>query len=391
MNLVKSAVSKNDICIKMGIVNNVSMRILILNFFFFVAISLISLNAQSNEELLSKFEPTKPNECTTKRLDQGEGVMAKVPIQDQTKLLMCWSYAASQLIDAWRIKNDPPVPFITSPVPLGLQYAKAKMKKDLVSSYSAIDLLESVSAFKSCSYSVVKDYNNNQSNADFISSLVKTYNESKKDPNNKLHFINQINKCLQEAGFKNSLDIEKLAVHIQHDTWMPFVDGVLQDLCKDNSKDLSNIPKPKTIRLYEQKNISNGIKSIQNLINSKLNEKNPSPIGISFCHKVLKDRDVSSLSPIGRVDTDKCGAGARGIHTAPIVGRRLVKFKDTDGKEYPFCQFLVRDSYGTSCANYPDDPEITPSKVCENGQIWVDESALLTNTSEAYYLEDLKK
>lgn len=388
INLAKRSEAKNDICIKLRMDNNVHMGIFNKNLLFMIVISFVSLTAHSSEELLDKFTFTKPNECTTKRLDQGDGVMAKVPIQDQTKLLICWSYAASQLIDAWRIKNDPPVPFITSPVPLGLQYANAKKKKNLIEPDSAITLLERVNEFKSCSYNVVNDHNNNQTNAEFISSLIKAYNDSKKDPGNKTKFIEQINTCLQAAGFRNNLDIEKLATHIQHDTWMPFVDGVLQDLCKNDSRSLSNIPKPKVVATYESSNVSDGIRNMQNLIHKKLNEKNPSPIGISFCRKVFKDRDISTLDAAGRPDKAKCIGAA---HTAPIVGRRLVMFKDTDGKTYPFCQFLVRDSYGTSCANYPDDPEITPSKVCENGQIWVDESALLTNTSEAFYLEDLKK
>lgn len=344
--------------------------------------------SHANKELIKSFQPTAPDQCSTKRLDLNGGVMSKIPIQDQGNLRICWSYGASQLIDAWRIKNDPPVEYMTSPTPLALQYAKFKKRTEIFEPESAIRLLQNANELRICSYDKVKDYNNKQSNAEFISELVNSYTQFRSNPDNKVEILKKLKTCLIEAGFKNKSDLEKLSQHLSSDTWVPFVDGILQDICGNDSKKIENVPKPKYKTSNANKNGKYGIREIQNLINSKLDEKNPSPIGITFCHAVLKNRDTSSMELNGEVNNDRCPSA---IHTAPIIGRRLVKYMDKNGVEHPFCQFLVRDSYGTSCANYPDDPEITPSKICENGQIWVDESALLTNTADAYYLEDIKK
>jgi hypothetical protein len=348
--------------------------------------------AHGNEALLDAFQFTKPEACTSVRLDQGTGVLARLPVLDQQRGLICHSYVASQLVDSWNLKNDPTQPLITSPIALAVKDARMVGRQNLAISASAIDILDRVRHIPLCSFSKVPDRLNDRSTFDFISEIVRAYQERDKNSDGKI-LVARINQTLRSFGVDRTFSPVEPMKYLDTPSWIPLVDDVLDVVCGGRHMVAPRFPATKASRVYVARTVAIGIANNQARLHERLSRVNPLPVGITFCPNVFKDRDISSLNASGRLDPAKCVGvpdinGGLSLHTAIVVGRRLVKFKDTDGKEYPFCQFLIRDSYGTSCSKYPDDPEITPSRVCENGQIWVDESALLTNTSEVFYLND---
>jgi hypothetical protein len=96
-----------------------------------------------------------------------------------------------------------------------------------------------------------------------------------------------------------------------------------------------------------------------------------------------------TLQTGGNLDETKC-INEKGhqlfMHAATIIGRRQVQFTNKAGQTFPICQYLIRDSGGTNCSATEPRPFFSPSNACENGQYWVDEKTLFTNSDEIYYI-----
>lgn len=89
------------------------------------------------------------------------------------------------------------------------------------------------------------------------------------------------------------------------------------------------------------------------------------PVGITFCMQTLTEKTSDGLR--NGVPSEKCNP-----HSAVIVGRQ---------QKNGTCQFLVRNSWGTACTRYH------PSLQCQNGEVWIDASALTRNTYQISHLK----
>jgi len=98
------------------------------------------------------------------------------------------------------------------------------------------------------------------------------------------------------------------------------------------------------------------------------NDSGSSGIGISYCSRVVKNRNVRGLKPDRSGFTNNCGN-----HASIIVGKRA-----RGGR----CQFLVRNTWGNSCKY---DWECEKNQQGQEEGFWVDAEALVDNIYKLDY------
>ena len=114
----------------------------------------------------------------------------------------------------------------------------------------------------------------------------------------------------------------------------------------------------------EQIVISESFRDAQPQIDRQISAKNP--IYLSYHSTVIEKGNQ-----LRRHDF----AGKSDGHVSLIIGRRFNKLLNK-------CEYLVRNSYGSSCSNYH------PSLSCENGQFWLAEETLQTAFREALWIKE---
>ncbi len=337
------------------------------------------------------FEFTTDQACGTKRLDLPPEVLSTIPVQDQDGTNLCSAYASAQLIDAWRIANNPPVDALTSPIAFGVQYA-AVTNQSGINFNPVLEVIGYAKKLDTCSYNVIRDEFNSKKSADFIYELVKNYQDAKNDSSQFEKSAKSILNCVLASGTSNTIDIEKIKKYMNEKTWVQYSNKIIEEICSNHKKSLSFLPGVTELKAHTYKNKTSAMNSFKKNINNRLDQKNAQPIGISYCKKVLKDKESNGVSPAGLLNNSTCN---NQVHASVIVGRRLLKYK-YGNKIETICQFLVRDSFGSSCNGYDlYEPDSIPMntgedrpKICENGQVWVDENSLMMNTSEVFHLKD---
>lgn len=341
----------------------------------------LSTHVFASNEILDQFRYSKGENCSEVRLDLPPGVMSKIPVLDQSDTNLCWAYSGTQLIDAWIIKNDPPLKYSMSPLPAALQFKVNKNQLDLIEYESVYHFLSEASKLNSCSYKVFDTKNQYKTLGDFLSDLF----EAQKKSTSATEIAEKLNECIIKAGIKNKLDIKRVSDQIIKGNSLSNINAVIQDLCKDDRISLQSIPKPKYLSVSSSGNIGLGMSKMRKLIDDRLNNKQTPP-AVRFCYGMLADRGLVTMGTNGKINESTCKTA---IHFSPIVGRRVSIYTNPKtGKQTPFCQYLLRDSRGTSCAKYPNEPEMNPSDKCVKGQVWVDEDTLFTNSDESTYLTD---
>jgi len=350
-----------------------------------------------------KFKRTKQADCKTVRLDNSPGPMSKIPIQDQNGNALCAAYAATQLIDTWRLQNERPFLDFTSPFSLGIKYSALTNRTNLFG-LPPKDVLDKAKNIEPCTYSSVGDFfQSNMTTVDVIEQINKAHAAAQKSPAALAGLAAEIKNCFSATPpiKRNTLDIAAITRHLQETTFVQAAQKILQDVCDKRTLSLKTIPNAKEILAIRYGNLERAMNIFSGTIAGRLDAQPGKPTGITYCRDVLFDVNKSSLLPTGGFTV---GPGANGdlrrqfpvtqngcdsdAHNAVIVGRRLVRFKKADGTYGSTCQYLVRDSYGTSCQPFPPDPATFPSERCERGQVWVDEDALLYNVSRVFHLED---
>lgn len=357
----------------------------------FTLISIILLLPLLSSAANPDFNFTSDQDCSEKRLDLPPGVSSKVPIEDQDGTNLCAAYMSTQLIDAWRIANNSPVTDFTSPIAFGVQYA-SKTRKERLGDLSAIDMLENARNMNSCSYNVVRDDFNSKKSADFIYDLLQNFKKAKENSAQKEVAAKAILNCVLGSGTKKTFNLEQIKTYMDENNWVQFTNKIIENLCEGHSIPLNNLPPIETIKSSSYGNQFKAMNVMRDKVNERLNKANPQPMGISYCRSVLTDKEAEGVSTTGVLNKNTCKGE---VHFSTIVGRRLLKYKDGDKTE-TICQYLVRDSFGSSCNGYPEsEPEALPPKsggekpkVCEKGQVWVDENVLLRNTAELFHLKD---
>lgn len=352
---------------------------------------LLTFGLSNSAIALVNFEYTKDQNCTEKRLDKPPGVISKIPVHDQDGLYLCSSIVMAQLVDAWRLIYKLPVISLTAPLTLGLQYASKNgfpKLKDL----PILNMLNNSNNLDSCSYDLVsKAINSNEPN-EFVGKLFDLYKKAQisSSQNEKEQIVNSILKSCT-LNTNNSSDVELVIKSLNESNAINFANKLFEKLCDKNKTPLAFIPKPSILKSSSYPDQFNAMNAFRSHLNGLFDQNATQPIGISYCKSVLKNRSVKGVSLSGLLDDDTCKDN---VHASLIVGRRLLSYND-GGKVKKICQYLVRNTQGSSCNGYEDDPDALPNKsggekpkTCESGQVWVDEDALLRNTAELFHLGD---
>ncbi len=288
--------------------------------------------------------------CPDVRLDKS--ILKSVPVLDQDGSGLCYAYTAATMIDAYRFSHgDSDVRFTTSPLALAVQ-TKGQSENGNGWAHEVL-----ANAAKICNHQEVskhfqstdfwtengrKFWSGRFTNFDYYCSEARAWVSN---------MIGSSNTRNMEAI--GSLDLSDRAVTAK-----------MAKICSSSESKPLKIPIRKAIEVRS----IDGFPSrsvVADKIKSLLNGKNPQPVGINYCEDVLRDPKVAAVNDRGKKENCK------NHHFSTIVGSQISE----KGK----CQFLIRNSYGTSCMPY--------KWPCERGQIWVDEDELSKNIEAMIWLE----
>ena len=315
--------------------------------------------------------------CEPMRLDQKNGAMERIPVYDQGNLNVCYGYAVSQIIDAYRFSHgEEDFDHLTSPVAVSVFYSVGK-DKGSVEFGNTRDAIPTVLKNGSCKYGSVFKKIGNIDYEDYFEELEDSYDDFKAlgkrslfrlfSPKTSEEVVNNILELVHDKRASESvLGAHEILSALDSPTYLVFLKRLFGVLCNDSQKDLK-LSVTQHSKFARDFNSQSRTENLIESINMAWDTKNPQPVGISYCEDFLYNKDHVGIDDEGKVSS-RC----RTHHASVVIGRRPSK----DGKN---CQFLIRNSKGDSCSNYEWD--------CENGQIWVDQKALGRNIYYTTWLE----
>jgi len=346
------------------------------------------------------------SDCSTIRLDAPGGPVHGLPIMDQDGLPICESFAAVIAVDAARFyengnKNVSP---ISCPISLAVRTAARTGFPNIEGPAMEI-LLEKVHKFGICDYEQISRQLSENLDKDFCSDLRDFVSTIKTSPNSAAS--PGTNFCGLKRPNSTALDpIKVLANVTKTEANARAVQIKFDKMCEKSFIKPTNLNQhtynhqfnkpfklsdkpgdksPEQMQRYD---------SLRGSIDEALSGNKPVPPLIRYCFNFLVNANApSGIDPTsGNMakckQTDAEGNTYVGNHASAIVGRR----KSKDGKS---CQFLIRNSHGTSCNAYDKTWECDKTKgglpcpagdVC-GGQIWVDEAALISNLQDVIHLK----
>jgi hypothetical protein len=285
-------------------------------------------------------------ECADVRLDNT--ILKKVPMMDQDGASLCWSYTAATLIDAWRFSHgDKDTTKFTSPIALWVQGSSFRSGNGNGYTEDALNTARDMK--KTCDHiEVSKKYRS----TDFhLPSSSRNYK------------LNEKEFCLCDIPPVKTLEDADFGIRTLQKAE---VEQEFKKICEGSSIPI-DIPKPKTKKAKDYLSA----KSFGEDFSKLFMKENPQPVAITYCADVLKHREVRTIENGVRVN---CNVK----HDSAVVGSR----PGSSGK----CEYLIRNSYGTSCNGYDWDCEVN-SKGRGRGEVWISEEALLGNTEDFSWLE----
>ena len=307
-------------------------------------------------------------ECSDKRLDEPGGVMEKMPVQDglMASLNICYSEVAAQLIDANRIQQGQTDGFVTNPVYLSLNADKSlsgfgqygvlydgsilnglDSKKFIFGNEfgSVCDAVRGVRGKQLCSDKAMPDLSTKQ---DFVNVWERTSSNAEKY---------SVFEC----------PVGKQSPYVAAGSTISIIQSLAEQECDQSTR----VPMPdmtcaSNLRKTPRKN--------EVILDQAL--KKGLPAGVEVCDNFLFKAgpkmyfdsmdDEASKVPVHQMMPDNCSG-----HSMLVIGRR--KNPKTNK-----CQYLLRNSWGVKACQYYRG---LPSSDCDkNGQTWVDDDTLLTNT-----------
>lgn len=328
----------------------------------------LSVQAQANDFVL------KPSaNCTTVRLDK-DGAFAQLPHYDMGGRPICVPYTISTLFNEMAFNESGKNAKFMSPLYYNVKYANSQNQTNL-----RVDTVFSAHAaakFEVCPTSVFGDSTDSQRDSEFLNALLVAYKAK-----NQATLSTALEVRFDKIYINN---LRSLGEYFKAANYVIFVDSLFTDLCKTQSF-VANWPEIEFTSAWKFGPSQRGraMDEIRKVIDKNLADRRGT--GMSYCELVLKNPSIEGVDAKG-VWSDQCkvGDGFNG-HAGIVVGRRLLKFQE-DNKSKSVCQYLVRDVYGKSCKGYTDDPTVSPPQRCEQGNIWVDEDALLANIRDTYTL-----
>lgn len=332
-------------------------------------------------------------------MDLNGGPFSNLPIYDQGTEGLCYSYAASQLIDAWRVEHHQfEEKRLSSPIHAGAIYTINGKRQNAIlkieaqiqerlndSSRDAKSRELSIKSLRGrqkdidrfldptggSTIGVLEDLRNRKSvcSTDELFGPDAQQNYKQKiEPIAKLrryalHFSEKrktlacdLTETFNSEFAGQVLDVAKavddILKHLDSDN--EFLESLLSNFCK-TPIDLTALPAPKQYVATPYKAVSELSKtppssalSTANELMNLLSQNPPQPISLSYCSRFLITSDRMSRY-------SSCDA-----HASVVVGRSF-----REGK----CQILIRNSWGESCTWEDQQPRYVYP--CENGQIWV--------------------
>lgn len=331
--------------------------------------------------------------CTEMRLDAPGGPLEGFPVKHQDGIGLCDSYAGCVVINAANFykygkdafKND------CSPIALaGMLTPKINSKAH--ERLTVEEVIYYSNKVGSCHDGVVLEKFGGDSTKDFCQELKFAFNQLKPNKDGTAASIGQSNQEKVYCGIKltqsqsyDSLDL--VAKFLKTKADLTIVANELESVCRNHtvSVDIKDIS---PVRAYNHQP-ADRMKALKQAIDSALDANKPMPSAVKFCLHVLYDVNTNGIASDGRFDNTGCMRnGKHGRHTAPVIGRRFNKKTNS-------CEYLVRNSEGTSCSEYDKRLECDktlggrpcPAGTECGGQVWVPEKILLSNTMSAVKAE----
>ena len=304
--------------------------------------------------LFGLFNLSFADDCSDMRLDKNGGPLEKIPIMDQGGTNLCYAYSAAQMIDAYRFSHgDNNYKHLTSPLGVAITYkSNDENSNDLDFGRHTGAINQTIRA-GSCSLKSLpieyRDLPIEEMLYMITTELENFENENAKDLYCDLKYYGI--KIDSIKGLKEIANNKKFYLELFKKT------------CETRRID---IPRA-TMKAHQLPSISKRESVLTSLLLNRLNRTNPQPVGIMYCTNIRTNKKTFGISNSNIVDKEKCGD----LHASIVIGKRINK---KNGK----CEFLVRDSFGTSCHPY-DWP-------CENGQFWVEASALTRNIAQTHVI-----
>lgn len=350
------------------------------------------------------------------RLDLPPNSMSHMPVLDQDGTGLCYSYVATQLVDAYRFSHgDRNLDHRTSPVAAAVIQADSPLQEGKYSlaikstgkqlrdaiydpygkyvtgvAAGVPEIISSIKRSGSCSHDTISNFisADGQGISDKLLSIFDEHQAYLKETwffqrNDK--FVKEKIQCeLNRSSLRSSLDItaDVILKALKENNPLKYLKEVIAKACVNRNISV-NIPKLWNVKSPKS---FDGTKQTQRMINTLLNAQNPQPIGVGFCSQALSsDSWTLNLQTMAEKSwaNEKCAG-----HAALIVGKRMLNGR---------CEYLVRNSWGTSCMKYKKNyteqtPRIlkaaAPERECieGTGQIWIPADTLIKNTVEIWGL-----
>lgn len=286
--------------------------------------------------------------CPNVRLD--ETSLRDVPVMDQDGSGLCWAYAASTLIDAYRFSHgDTNRNHITSPIALAVRASRYN-RNGFGHARSAIGYARLKGS--TCNhYELSKHYRS----TDF--SVGDIFWGGHLDESEFRCPSGQTTDNSLRAPVRTSFDIRRLLLE-------PMIEAI-DEICNAQASVPFDSPRTENSLIRDLPGFP-GTEGAVAEINQVLSHSNPQPLAISLCEDVLRDHSKRSIDSYG------IRRNCLNNHVATIVGSRA----GPNG----VCQYLVRNTYGSSCEPYDKKWD------CVRGQVWIDAEALIKNTEDISWI-----
>jgi len=319
-----------------------------------------------------------------------------LPIYDQGESSTCYAFAATQVFDSWRQGHGAKVPPLSSAPEAAFRYTLAcerDAKWDDVQSGNTSRALGMLVSEGSCPYASTHDFNQDQIGARWsqFERLVKARREyfyqqeridegkaksgwfSSKTPREKQQQVLSEVACDVVSPNLSPADLavwsEFAEKSIDTRDTLTFLKEIFGAGCKNGGRLKAAGANERHFYLDNGADVRAMAPVLQAKVDSALNRGGGSIPLISYCPHVMSAPGARDLKWNSRKAEFECFSG--GSHASVVVGRR----PGARGG----CEYLVRNTWGTSCNQY--------AYPCRAGEIWVPANELFENTDGVAWLE----
>lgn len=328
------------------------------------------------------------------------GVFRQMPLYSQGSTGICYAYAAIEMVDYWRetfgLKITKKMA-LSSPVYAALLTRKmfTDLKETTLTGGTVGMALKAIKKYGMCRDDIVQKSmkkftkKHDLDQRKFLEIISKFFLLYPKFEDKLTRFgLEKLWKYMknifknEEGKIDKNIDYGKiykeLVPHITNGTMVSFLGSVLKECQKKTSIYLNSkkIPNFKTVYLRGP-----SFDIVKKDFSMSLNMKKAQPIAISYCSKMLRDKNYKGTV----VHPDKSFGGQKvpkskdcGPHASVIIGKKKIEGK---------CNYLIRNTWGSGCDQY--DWKCKMNAYGEAVGIWVPEDALFSNLM-SYTFFDLK-